>query len=676
MRLTSVLFFVLLLACRPGLADQIQKTADVDLLRKKLNAAHGRERTDILLELAWEYRNSSPEAALDYALQAQALATQQHYDKGHLKALSFAGVSYRNLGNYFQAVKSYTEALQLAEKLEDREQMCYSLINLGNVYLYEQRYDDALNALDRAVPIARQENDSRMTAYVLLNQGRAYTGLKRYTQALEVLNEAQLLREQLNDLPGKAVILNDIGNVYLALNDHLQAFTCFTEALHLSRTLTNDDDLISDLLNKLAKIHLQRGDHATAFDYASQALTMAKEINSLLRRKEACFVLSDCYTAFGEFDKSLAFYKEATRLQDSLSNVESSRKMAQIEVRYEYDKQMELQKVEQERATILHESQMKRQRLISLTAFIGLSLMFLLGVVIYRSYRIKQKDNLLLARQKARIEQQRDQVAAQKDQIEEQKRLIEDSIEYASRIQHALLPPSRVMQELLPEHFVLFRPRDVVSGDFYWVQQAGKYVVVAVADCTGHGVPGSLMSMLGMSFLKEIITTRTIDSAADILEALRRMVKDTLHQTGQRDEQKDGMDIALYLLDRDELTISFAGAFNPLYIVRKNGIQPNEILKIKADRQPIGIYLKEYPFGSEVVPVQKGDMLYSFSDGYADQFGGTNFAKFKYSNLQNLLQKISDKSMHEQKAILEFTLDRWKGDNPQIDDILLVGVRV
>jgi len=281
--------------------------------------------------------------------------------------------------------------------------------------------------------------------------------------------------------------------------------------------------------------------------------------------------------------------------------------------------------------------------------------------------------------QRDEIQLQKEQVEKSKDKIEKQQKSIMDSIHYASRIQEAVLPPDEFLQEILGEHFVLFKPRDIVSGDFYWATQRGNKTVIVAADCTGHGVPGAFMSMLGISFLNEIVNKEEILQANIILNRLRQNVKRSLRQTGKENEAKDGMDIAICIIDLDEMELQFAGAYNPLYLLR-NG----EISRVKADRMPIGIYLREKDsFTNNIVEIKKGDYLYIFSDGYVDQFGGPTDDKIKSEKFKSLLLENHKKSPEEQKTQLVKFLDEWMAYKDktgrtykQVDDILVIGIEI
>ncbi len=262
-------------------------------------------------------------------------------------------------------------------------------------------------------------------------------------------------------------------------------------------------------------------------------------------------------------------------------------------------------------------------------------------------------------------------VNQQKSEIQVAHTHIQDSINYANRIQTAVLPSEKLFEEIFPEHFIVFKPRDIVSGDFYWIQKVNKHILIAAADCTGHGVPGAFMSMLGISFLNEIVIKHEVQQANQVLEELRNKIKTTLDQTGKKCESKDGMDIAFCGINTETYELQYAGAYTPMYIVRNN-----DLIEYKANRQPIGIYVKEKPFTNHTFQLQKGDKLYIFSDGYIDQFGGEKERKFLSNRFKKLILSVQAKNMHEQKQILEQTFIDWKGDHKQLDDVLVMGIKI
>jgi len=281
----------------------------------------------------------------------------------------------------------------------------------------------------------------------------------------------------------------------------------------------------------------------------------------------------------------------------------------------------------------------------------------------------KQKEEIQTQRDE--IEKQRDIATAQRDQIIRQNKLITDSIVYAKRIQTAILPMEEFFRKMLDEYFIFYRPKDIVSGDFFWETVKGNKKIIAVADCTGHGVPGAFMSMLGISYLNEIVIKEGYDKPHEILNHLREHIVRSLKQQGKEGEVKDGMDISLFTIDKDTNKLEFAGANNHLTIIRDD-----EIIVIDADKMPISIYLKMELFKLNEFQLQKGDTIYAHSDGYGDQFGGAARKKFLSKRLRETFREMKNIPMNEQKFRLEKIFEEWKGDNEQIDDVLIVGVRI
>ncbi|MGW8315809.1 MAG: SpoIIE family protein phosphatase, partial [Bacteroidales bacterium] len=313
-------------------------------------------------------------------------------------------------------------------------------------------------------------------------------------------------------------------------------------------------------------------------------------------------------------------------------------------------------------------------------------------IILWRTRNLKREKDVLESQvlertrqiedQKLEIESQRDEVIRQKDQIT-------DSISYAQRIQNAAMPNERYLDSVMPEYFVMFKPRDIVSGDFYWIKVINNYLIVVAADSTGHGVPGAFMSMLGIALLNEQVGKGQTFQPGEILGKLRDEVKEILVQKGNIGEQKDGMDMAIAIIDNDSNELRYAGANNPLYLVRnKNLFTPHQLehfavmnnsghqlLDLKVDKQPIGIYWQETKFTSRTIKLQDGDTIYLFSDGFVDQKGGPNNKKYLSRNFKRLLLEIQYLSMEEQKLRLQETFDQWKQGNDQMDDLLVIGIR-
>lgn len=294
---------------------------------------------------------------------------------------------------------------------------------------------------------------------------------------------------------------------------------------------------------------------------------------------------------------------------------------------------------------------------------------------------LKMRDNLYENERylEQKVEERTAEVVRQKEEIESQRVKLEhlynevtDSIKYAKRIQEAILPPEAFVKNVLPNSFVLFKPKDIVSGDFYWVEKVDSKVFFAAVDCTGHGVPGAFMSIVGYNLLKQIVKDES--DPGKILNELSKGVKDTLHQGLEEGSSKDGMDIALCSYDIKTKTLQYAGAYNPLYLVR-NG----ELIETKADKFPIGGALQDSEsrtYTSHTIPLQTNDTVYIFSDGYADQFGGEKGKKFMVKQFRQLILSMQNKSMEEQKNYLNNVIEQWRGGHEQVDDILVMGMRV
>jgi len=364
-----------------------------------------------------------------------------------------------------------------------------------------------------------------------------------------------------------------------------------------------------------------------------------------------------------------------------------------MQIRYETEKKE--RELQEKSIEVIQQKDKNRRQLYFI--YFGLVLLITISVsgffIIMQNRRVKKANELLaiknqeilqqkeeisaqrdaIGEQKDEIEKQRDVAEKQRDQITLQKQKITDSIEYASRIQSAVLPPEQLIKSVLPNYFIMYRPRDIVSGDFYFVRKSGNKAIVAAVDSTGHGVPGAFMSMLGSSLLAEIVSNNQFENAAGILEKLRENLKNALHQTGSNDDKtSDGMDCALCVIDYEKNMLDYAGANNPLIIIRND-----EIIEYEADRMPIGVHLiKEEPYTNHKIDLQTNDMLYMYSDGYYDQFGGEKGRKLFTRNFKGYLMDIHKLPVDEQKTKLEKMFDEWKGSQRQIDDVIVVGLRI
>ncbi|MFH2141568.1 MAG: SpoIIE family protein phosphatase, partial [Bacteroidota bacterium] len=368
------------------------------------------------------------------------------------------------------------------------------------------------------------------------------------------------------------------------------------------------------------------------------------------------------YFMMKNYEKAYEYLELFTNAKDSLNIERSIQLQAELEAKYENDKkqkEIELKNIEITKKDAI----VKQKTTFQYALGIVITLILIFALYIYRSYRHKKNANILLSEQKQKIEQ------IHKD--------ITNSIKYASKIQESILPENKLFTKFLPQSFILYLPKDIVSGDFYWVEKKDDKILFAVVDCTGHGVPGAFISIIGHYGLNRAVNEFALRQPAEILNKLTEIVNSTIRQTYEESSIRDGMDIALCSLDLKNYRIEYAGAYNPLYIIRDK-----KIIEIKADKKPIGQFIgfESGTFHNNVIELQKDDQIYIFSDGFADQFGGEINKKFKYSNFKKLLVSVNDKSMNEQKEILYQTINSWiNADNnghDQIDDICIIGVKI
>ena len=602
------------------------------------------------------------------------------------KVIRNIGSIYHQQGNYEKALEYFFQSLELRKNLDDEKGMASLYNAIGLVYLEqgEEMFNKALEYFNKALEIyllldnkkgIAQSYNRIGTSYISKTKPKYDTALIFYDKFLNIANE-------LGENRMIAQANESIGSTYLKKEDSDIAYQYLIKSLELWKELGNSFGVGNGYIN-LGEYYSFTKDYSLAIKYFIDAIDIAKQIEAPIIERNASRRLAEVYQNVGNYEKALDYNNIYHSLKDSLQGEEVTKQIAQFESQLDFKEMMKEKELEKQRNQLEHDNKLKNQKIISYATLLGLILMIILSIVIFRSYRTKKNANVLLMdknneieTQKAEIEAQRDQVVEQNEKISLQQAHISASIRYAKHIQTALLPPTDFLNSTIPEHFLLFKPRDVVSGDFYWAVQKENISFIAAADCTGHGVPGAFMSMLGISFLNEIVNKNPIEklSAANILNQLRTYIKTSLRQTGKENETKDGMDIALCTIDFDKNIMQFAGAQNPLIIIRDK-----EIIQYKGDRMPIGIHIVEKPFTNHTIDIIKNDCFYIFSDGFIDQFGGIDNKKFMIRNFKNLLLEINNKSMSEQNQILETTLSEWiatSNDFDQIDDILVIGIKI
>lgn len=574
------------------------------------------------------------------------------------------GYVYGDMGNYPQALNYFFNSIKANLSVGNKHTDASALIGIANIYVYQADYDKALSYFLKTLKVGEETENKKMQAVCFSGIGNIYLRKASYPKALNYYFKALKIYEELDDKYDQSNAIASIGAVYFEQGNFPKALDNMFEAITILENIKVKNLTETYYVNiGLAYLHLKK--YKEAEQYLIKGMKLAYEIQSLKSIKDAHLGLSELYEKSGKPILSLEHYKKYITYKDSVYNEENIKKQTHSEIQYEFDKKATIAKAEQEKKDILALKEKQQQQLIVYITSAGLLVFLLLTTFIYRGYSQKKKLSLNLAHKNQEIT---------------------DSINYAKKIQEAILPTDDEFKMAFPESFVLFKPKDIVSGDFYWISADPnefpaidkaegenwrvKNPLIAAVDCTGHGVPGSLMSMMGNSLLNKIIDTHKISKPNEILGALRNEIINSLKQHGEN-ENKDGMDIALCAVFEDK--IEFAGANNPLYIIRKNG----NLEEIKGDKMPISYTDGELkPYTNHTVKMEKGDCLYILTDGYADQFGGPSEKKFKYKPLKDLLVTIHSSPLEEQKQILTDTIENWKGENEQTDDILIIGIRV
>ncbi len=621
-------------------------------------------------------------------------------------------IDYHTLGNLTIALKYNMEAARLFDEIGDLHNYALTIGNIGALYLDNKEYEKAKKYLLDAYNL---KDSIFIEDYYLqtnmINLGIVYIYFKDLELSEKYFSEALEITTKNEDVKAQVTVYLNLITVYLNKNDNLKALEYAELALKLSLEIESEQYTASSY-KKLGQVYNALGKYNLAIENLKTAYEMSIEMDYLTYILDILEELKIAYKSIGDYKNAFETDELYIMFQDSLTGIETQKQLAELTTVYETEKKE--QEIEKQKLEIKAKNlKIKQGNTIIFSVSAVLLLLILLSVVLITSIRAKKRANRLLTIQKKMIEQKNEElkqlieeVSTQKEEIEhqrdianQQKEEILSSISYAQRIQRAVLPSKEFVDEILPENFVLFRPRDIVSGDFYWLKKIRNLTIVAVADCTGHGVPGAFMSMLGSAFLNDLVTVKSLDTTGKILNSLRDRIKKSLKQTGEEEEQKDGMDIAFYVVNSETLELQFSGAYNSMYIIRPNlesseeslnvvnqldnsiTLKPDnsitrQLIELKADRQPIAVHVVEKDFTTQKFQLHKGDCLYSFSDGYTDQFGGESNSKYMTKNFKKLLLSIFQKSMQEQKHILDEELLKWRGEKEQTDDVLVIGVRI
>ncbi|MFC2087800.1 tetratricopeptide repeat protein, partial [Bacteroidota bacterium] len=591
------------------------------------------------------------EKAIEYFQKALVLFENLNHKEGVANCYSNIALCYENLieeslleenlKNYKNALNYHRQALDIRKELGDIYSISISYENLGNVY-------SRITSEKLEIKYGRYWEDSIAGSYDPIRLG--------FDTARQYYEDAYKIKLKIEDVSGLASLLNNFGRLFSQMGSYELAYQKLDSSLTISKEIDNKY-LTALNLREIARNYLRQKKYSNALSYYFSSLEISKQYNFKYLSRYTYQDISEIYKTLGDYKKSLNYYELFVQIKDSITNEEKYKQISQLETIYEIDKkQKEIEILNKDKA--LKEATIKQQRRTILIILGAILIIVLILIQLFKLYRDKRKANKILQHQN--------------EIISEQKESITDSIQYASKIQTALLPQNKDIDHLIPAYFILFKPRDIVSGDFYWIREQNNKIIVVAADCTGHGVPGAFMSMLGIAYLTEITNKFRSASSNIILDELRTNVISSLHQKEDEEGSKDGMDLVLTIIDFQNMKLDYTGAYNPLVIIR-NG----DILEFKANRMPIGIYVKsDLPFQNTVVDLQKNDMVYMFSDGFQDQFGGENGKKYMYKNMKQDFVEIYEKDLEEQKQILDDKLTAWRGERHQVDDVVLIGIRV
>ena len=574
------------------------------------------------------------------------------------------GITFKNQSQYPKALEHYLVSLKIMESLGDKKGIASNYLNIGVVYKEQKNYESALDYYFKALKIREELGSKKGVADCYNNIGVVYKNLKDYDKALEYYDKCLALRKELKDEKGAAICYTNLGVIYNIQKDHEKALHNLLLSAEIKEKANDKKGMLVTYVN-LGETYNSIAQQDKALDYFEKSLKIAREVKSPEDIGVSHRGFANVYAKKGDYKNAYKHHVLFKQYNDSTFNEENSEQIMEMQTRFEVEKkEAELKaraSVEQEKLQAIADAEKKRQRTI--LYFVGGTLLLTVAFAGFLFTRFT-----IINRQKKIIEMQ-------KEVVEEKNKAITDSINYAQKIQRALLPDGGEFATIFPQSFILYKPKDIVSGDFYWCTSLkGKphIKLYATADCTGHGVPGGFMSMLGTTFLNEIVNEKGITEPADILNLLREKVISALRQTGAVGESKDGMDITMIRLDESTNTLTYASANNTFYIMRAN-----DLIEHKPDKMPVGYYNGvPRPFTQHTVSLEKGDIIYTFTDGYADQFGGNKNKKFTYKQLKDLIASIYSKPIDEQKTIIESTFEQWRGNYQQVDDICMIAVKV
>lgn len=567
---------------------------------------------------------------------------------------------------------------------------------------------EGIEGLQKQIETQKGANDKIGLAGSYNKLGYIYWQRNNFEEASKYYKLSLEINSSLSNSNAIRIVSGYLGLIYMEWEKYEESITHFKVSTKKNIAQKKWQEAISDYYN-IASAYEMLGKYQSSNINAQKALDLSLEHNNMQSAKSCNLLLANNYEKLGNTKKAAEHFANFNTIskhlqQEELSKLQSEKTQIQTEKQKIQNEKQEIlsenEKIISEKEKLLSEKEQveedlkstefkvklrdlelekkQREKQANLRFFaLIIGFFILLMALFYMQSRHRKKVNQKLQDKNKEIEKQKVEIEKQRDYAAKQTKNLKSSIQYARRIQSAVIPKQEILFQHFNDSFVFYKPRDIVSGDFYWFVQKEDLIVLAAADCTGHGVPGAFMSMLGVAYLNEIVNKIAINvhinalTSDEVLNQLRERVISSLHQSDNKADPKDGMDIALCIINIENRTLQFSGAYNPLLIIREG-----EIIEFKGDKMPVSYHRRmNIPFTRHEIQLQDNDRLYIFSDGFIDQFGGKDATKYLMKRFKNKLLEIHEKSMHEQKAILEKEFDLWKGELDQIDDVLIIGIK-
>lgn len=632
------------------------------------------------------------DSALSVYKRGEVLATQVQDSLAIYGAIMNASTIHHDRGQREKEMELLLKARAVCESICDPDQLALLYYNMAVFYHTEGEIEHALEMADKAMRLYEETGNLYGQGSVHTLWAEVYFSREEFEAAMASLDQAAEAYTTVGSLDRTALTLMNQGALYGERGNATVALKKLSEAKAIYEQI-GDQRYAIKADAAMAKVVFKSGRKREAIAMMVDAQVAARRMHMLQDEAEYTMTLSEAYTETGAHALASEALKRYISIDDSINLQNRERAIAEMETRFRTAvKELEIDKLLQQQKLDQLALQQEHDRFIWASGAAGLLAVMI--VLIGFGWYQKQRDNRLIRAQKATLEEQHKEIAHQKLLVEEKNREITDSIVYAKRIQEAILPEPEFWQRHLPDSFVLYQPKDIVAGDFFWLEECKQAisgaqqntVLFAAADCTGHGVPGAMVSVVCHGALTRSVREFNLCTPAEVLNKTRELVIETFEGRGDisREVIKDGMDIALCSLNKDTLELKYTGAHNSLWIISRRKLEEGlrvsdsewSLYEFKAQKQPVGVFDMQEPFTEHSIQLEKGDRIYVFSDGYADQFGGSQGKKYKVSSLRQALLDMQEMSMDEQCNELIKIFDGWKGNLAQVDDVCLIGINV